>query len=217
MARATKSAAYRRRQEMISAARRAFVARGADETSLDEVIAEVGGSRRNVYAAFGGKAGLIAAVVEEILGEVVDAGAAFSSPEADDLAPRDVLIGVGLKVVGELMRPDVVAVLREMVVLGGSGGEAERFWQNGPDRLRDALRAWLVRQHDANRLFVPDPDAVAATLPDMMRGPLLLERLTGRREAVTEVEIRRQVERAVDLFLAGALEDRPASTSLYPN
>ena len=190
-----------RRMRMVAAMRRAVIARGYAATSLDHVIHEVGGSRRTIYAEFGGKAGLMSAVVEEVVSDVAAAVDLFYDPSA---GPRAWLVRVGTQFTRRILSPDAVAVLREVVAMGVGPDEARAFWAAGPDRLRASLADWLRARDAEGVLHVPDPEAAADILPEMMRGPLLVERLAGLRGATDAAAITRQVEAAVDLFLAGA-------------
>lgn len=58
------------RARLITAARRAFATKGYAAASMDEMTADAGLTRGALYHGFGGKAGLLAAVVEQIDGEM---------------------------------------------------------------------------------------------------------------------------------------------------
>ena len=191
-----------RRDALIAAARRSFVEHGFEGTSLDAIIAEVGGSRRNIYAEFGGKEGLLRAVVERIISEIAE-GAARPAEAADD--PRDWLLQVGTAFVREMLAPEVIAVFRQLIASGGAGRtEAEALWRAGPERFRGMLSDWLAVQHAAGRLHVPDQDLAAMLLPEMLRASYQIEILVGRRGDVPDAEVAGHVERVVDFFLAAA-------------
>ena len=194
------------RRRLLAAARRSFVARGYGGTSLDAIIDEVGGSRRNIYTEFGGKDGLLRAVMREIIEEIAAEAETLAATVADE--PREWLVAVGLPFVRRVLDPESIAVLRQLIAVGAPDEEIATLWRAGPERFRATLATWLRAQHASGRLRVPDPDAAAAMLPEMLRGGLHLELLLGRRQAVPEDELRRQVERAVALFLA-ALEPPP--------
>ncbi len=190
-----------RRDALIGAARRSFVDLGFEGTSLDAIIAEVGGSRRNIYAEFGGKEGLLRAVMHEIIGEIA---ASADRPPAEDAQPRDWLLDVGLAFTRMMLRADVVAVFRQVIAIGGtSSEEVDRLWEHGPERMRAALARWLVEQDRAGTLRVPDPDFAARMLPEMLRGSLQIELLLGRRSVVPDDEVQEHVEASIDFFLAG--------------
>lgn len=60
------------RAALIAAARRAFAEKGYAGASMDEMTAEAGLTRGALYHGFGGKAGLLAAVVEQIDNEMAE-------------------------------------------------------------------------------------------------------------------------------------------------
>lgn len=64
--------AQENRARLIAAARRAFAEKGYAAASMDEMTAEAALTRGALYHGFGGKAGLFAAVVEQIDGEMAE-------------------------------------------------------------------------------------------------------------------------------------------------
>ncbi len=71
----------RRRAALLEAAKAVFVEQGYAGATLDDVIAQAGGSRATLYKQFGGKEGLFAAVIAEICAEIV-------APLDDDVGDR---------------------------------------------------------------------------------------------------------------------------------
>src|SRR5260221_5170329 len=55
----------KRRQEIVRRAVKLFLDRGYEQVSIDDIVAEIGGSKRTLYARFGGKAGLFGTVIAE--------------------------------------------------------------------------------------------------------------------------------------------------------
>lgn len=201
-----------RRDALVAAARRSFVARGVAGTSLDDIIAEAGGSRRNIYNLFGGKDGLVDAVVENIIDE---AARTAEVPPTPDLPPRDWLISMGQAFSRRMLDPGIIAVLRHFIAKGGASPEAaERLWRIGPARLHRALASWLKIQQAEGRLHIPDIDAAAVLLPTMLRSGFQIEMLMGRKKVVSDEEIRSNVARAVDFFLAAT---QPRHTPIAPS
>ena len=187
----------RRRAAMIAAMRRSMVLRGYAATSLDHIIAEVGGSRRNIYTAFGDKTGLLRAVIETVVGEIVEES--FAADAAD---PRAFLVDMGTRFVTRMLDPEVIELFRVLTTANGAhDASVDRLWTAGPDRFRNLLGDWLRDRVAEGKLDVPDVDFAAEILPEMMRGSLQLELLAGRRSTIAQGDITRQVEGAVDLFL----------------
>jgi AcrR family transcriptional regulator len=74
-----------RRRQVLDAARRCFARAGFHNTSMQDVFAESGLSAGAVYGYFAGKDDLVAAIVEEVLAEVVTALEVVT--ESDPLPP----------------------------------------------------------------------------------------------------------------------------------
>lgn len=71
------------RAKLIAAARRAFADKGYAAASMDDLTAAVGLTRGALYHSFGGKEGLLAAVVDQIDGEMAARARAIGAREAD--------------------------------------------------------------------------------------------------------------------------------------
>ncbi|WP_188849964.1 TetR/AcrR family transcriptional regulator [Aureimonas glaciei] len=100
------------RGRLLSAARRAFAAKGFAAASMDELTAEAGLTRGALYHNFGDKTGLLAAVVAEVDGEM-----AARAHEAGAAAPSawEGLLAEGAAYIGMALEPEV----RRIVLLDG--------------------------------------------------------------------------------------------------
>ena len=100
------------RNKLIGAARKAFAASGFAEASMDELTAAVGLTRGALYHGFGGKLGLLAAVVAQVDGEMAaraqQAGAAATNA-------WDGLLAEGAAYIEMALDPEV----RRIVLLDG--------------------------------------------------------------------------------------------------
>lgn len=59
-----------------------FLAEGYSGVSVDGIIANIGGSKRTLYAYFGGKEGLFAAIIEQLCAENVSPLTHMTSPRS---------------------------------------------------------------------------------------------------------------------------------------
>jgi AcrR family transcriptional regulator len=100
------------RAKLVSAARRAFAAKGFAAASMDELTADVGLTRGALYHNFGDKLGLLAAVVAQIDGEM-----AQKAQEAAAAAPNEWegLLAEGSAYIEMALDPEV----RRIVLLDG--------------------------------------------------------------------------------------------------
>jgi AcrR family transcriptional regulator len=85
---------------------------------------------------------------------------------------------------------------------------ARAFYREGPSMVRLALTQWLERQREEGKMTVPDPDSAASMLFSMVIGEPQMRLLIGDLYEPDEKAIDERVEKAVKLFLAGALPRR---------
>jgi AcrR family transcriptional regulator len=100
------------RARLVRAARLAFASKGFAAASMDELTAEAGLTRGALYHNFGGKTGLLAAVVAELDGEM-----AARAREAAEAAPSgwEALLAEGSAYIEMALDPQV----RRIVLLDG--------------------------------------------------------------------------------------------------
>lgn len=67
------------RDKLITAARKMFAAKGFAESAMEDITAEAGLTRGALYHQFGGKKGLLRAVIEQIDGEMTERLSVISS------------------------------------------------------------------------------------------------------------------------------------------
>ncbi len=173
-----------------------FLARGYQGATIEQLARAAGVTKRTIYADYGDKAGLFAAMVEQLAGEI--------SHESDDeetvetLATRivfrthsDELVGLHRLVMAESVRfPELAA----------------SFHQRADARHIAALRGRLVRQHgeQAGRL--------AVSLFSLLLGEPHRCRLLGITRAPTQAEAARLAAQALDLVTYRASGDPQPST-----
>jgi len=190
-----------RRALLVEAASELFLERGYEATSLDEIIARAGGSRRNVYEWFGGKEALFAAVVENGCAQILES---LIVPDFANVEPRPALVSIGQRFMKALTEPRMLGLYRVIVAEGGRFPELGRAIFNfgpkqGYERLAANLRAW----DDQGRISVRDPDMAARLMLEMMKGDMHMRLLFEPENQPDANEINYQVELAVDIILHG--------------
>ena len=113
------------------------------------------------------------------------------------------LTGLGQRMLRFLLAERTLAIHRIVIAESVRFPELGRaFYDNGPGMFRRVFAAWLVRQQQAGRLAVPDPDLAADQFVGMLRGAGVFTRATlGLAPGPTEAEINATVEGAVRTFL----------------
>lgn len=95
-----------------------FLAHGYDGTHLDAIVAEVGGSKTNIYAFFGGKEGLFEAAIAHACADVL---APLDTVALEGLCLEDGLARLGQALLDLVLTPRSVALFRLAI------GESARF------------------------------------------------------------------------------------------
>jgi len=106
------------RAKLIAAARKAFAEKGYAGTSMDELTASVGLTRGALYHNFGDKRGLLAAVVDQVDGEMAARAIADAARRGGD--EWDQLIGQGAAYIEAAMDQEIqrIVLLDGPAVLG---------------------------------------------------------------------------------------------------
>ncbi len=133
--------AQAKRDQILAGAERVFTRRGFAATSTDAVAAEAGVSKRTLYAFYLNKEELFAAVlhgltIENPKTKVLESLEVASPESTEEL--RRTLTGLAGQIVGTMMRPDYLALLRTVIA------ETHRFPRLGP-LFRSAVPERAVR------------------------------------------------------------------------
>jgi len=192
-----------RRRAMMDAAWELLLEKGFSGVTLNDVISRSGGSRTTVYEAFGGKDGLLAAVMEE---QCIEFSAELHISLESDLPPRDALTDFGKKLAKKILTEEAI---RFTQILFSEGQHfiplVEKFMKVGPDSTRERLSRYLRRQHDLGHIVVDDPVHDAELFNAMIIGDWqkqILKMIDP--PTYSNAEIEKRVLRAVEVFLCGA-------------
>ena len=170
----------RRHDQIIEAATEAFLERGFDAVSLDEILRVSGGSKTNIYRQFGNKEGLFAEVVRRLAAEFLSPLAAL---DLGDTAPAPGLAILGRTLMRQLMQPRHIAFQRMvMAVSGRLPGQMAAWYRVGPQASQAAIAAFLGDTTDAKRR--------AILFHDMIVTDAVNHALMGQPPAWPEIEAR---------------------------
>lgn len=185
-----------RRDAILEAATELFLEAGFEAASIDRVVACVGGSKSTVYAYFGNKAGLFAAVVERVLEEL---GEATWAEGEGSLALETGLKAIGLRLLRLVSSERHIALSRLVIAESRRFPEIGRiYYERGPRVAYGRLASFLAERAGRGEAVIEDPQAAA----DWFAGKLLhrsfLERLCLDHSMPSQSEMRRIVDEAVD-------------------
>jgi TetR/AcrR family transcriptional repressor of mexJK operon len=189
-----------RRQEIVAQAARLFMEHGYEALTIDQIVAEIGGSKRTIYAKFGGKAGLFETVIREYCAGVQRDILAELDPEAP-IEPQ--LIAIGMNFLETILDPQILELHRLMVSAGRSFPKAcGMFYRVGPDSAYELVASWIRAQQAAGRIGHGDSKLLATLYLDMLTGRLQLAALVASRTP-SRGEIKETAVTAARIFLRG--------------
>jgi len=183
---------------ILQAAQKLFLQHGYDNTSLEMIIAESGGSRRNIYGEFGNKAGLLKAVVQEQVSQQL-----FTLKSIDyALPPEQALQQVCMKFVKGFLSDTLLGLFRLVVNIIPKQPEiGDLVYQQGPLSGVRPVGEYLRFLQEKNIIEVDDLDFAGQMLIEMVKGRLHLRALLQPNTVISDQEIYDHIERAIALFL----------------
>ncbi len=189
----------RKREAILRAATRLFLARGYAGASLDAVAAAARVSKPTVYAHYGDKEGLFQAVVRARC-DAYNRPADFEGYAA--LPVDEALRRIGRNFLALLLSAESLRLGRAIVA------EAERrprvarlFFEAGPDRAVSRVSDFLRESTRRGVLDAPDADLAAAELLALLKGKIHYAATLGLRLPRPESDVERHGARSVATFL----------------
>ncbi len=197
--------ADKRAVAIAAAAGKLFLRYSYEGVSLERIIAESGGSYRDLYSAFGGKEQLFETVLKGMCTEILaPMKRALASPALEALPLDEALTQVGHTVLTAILKPQAIAFHRLMISEAPRVPEiAKFFFSSGPAGANAFLGSFLAKCVSEKRLALEDPHIAAAIFLDGLINHLQLKVLTGSRVLPSQVTL--HVEHVVRLFLHGVV------------
>ena len=199
-----------KRDAILDAATRVFLAHGYEGASMDLVAKESGAARRTVYNQFESKEALFAAAVQRVWRD-------FPVVEitADGEALRDPVVGLGRlgKAIVDFWEPPIAVAFLRMVISEGTRFPdlPRNFFEAGKAPAMRALIGYLRQINENGTLAIPDPDLAARQFLGLLNEPLLWLRVVGVGEASSVTERKRVVEEAVAMMMARYAGNQPSA------
>jgi AcrR family transcriptional regulator len=183
---------------ILTGAMQEFLASGYAATSMDRVAAAAGVSKATVYSHFQDKAGLFAALVQQLAEEKFRDIYDPRDENALQGEPRVVLKELATKVLNDAARDSEFCEFMRLI-MGESGRFpelAEPYVQNVAKPLLDGLTRYLSSRTE---LGLKDPEATARTFAGTIIYFVILQRVLGG-QAMMPMESDRLVTTLVDLI-----------------
>lgn len=185
-------------EQCLKAARHVFTKRGYGAASMDSVAEEAGISKATVYAHFGNKQGLFAAMMQRECRRCMDRMAIPDDVHQLELKPALLRIATSFVAVG--LDPEVLEILRTAIAESPRFPElGEIFYTSGPRTTLDGVIAYLDRVCSEGLLRINDTETAAMQFLGMLRGDLQMRALFGL--PVSQHEVTQAAHAAVTTFL----------------
>jgi TetR/AcrR family transcriptional repressor of mexJK operon len=188
-------------RQILDGAAAAFAQDGYEGASMSHIASMAGVSKGTLYNYFAGKKDLFAAFVQRECTQRLLL--VFDEIDAD--GPLEAtLLRIGRRILDMLLSESGLLIYRMVVAEAQKFPElAEAFHAAGPRPALARMTALIARQTDAGRLSVPDPEFAAEQLFGLMQTRMVMQRRMGMTSQVSEDEVARVVQAAVQLFLRG--------------
>jgi AcrR family transcriptional regulator len=191
-------------RRILEAATSLFLRDGFDATSCEQVAVQAGAGKASIYARYANKEALFSAVVRHN----VDRSLAPSGDIPRDLPLRGRLRAVGLAILSECLRPEIVALMRVVITTAHRMPDLARLADRiGREGGTARVAAAIVGDAD------PSPEGMARAMPlaakfiDLVFAPHQMRALMGDEPAALAAAAPVRVEEALDLLSASGWFD----------
>ncbi len=190
-----------KREKILRAAARSFLARGYRGTSMELVAKDSDAGRQTVYNQFANKRALFDATVALLWDEMaIDR---IVSGTGTERLPEQALLEIGNAIADFWVKEEAVAFLRMIISESIHFPElAESFFTFGQGSARRAVIEYLTLLRDKKVLQVIDPALTAAQFIGLINEPLLSSRIIGVGKSPSKERRKHVVQEAVQTFLA---------------
>ncbi|AKJ42931.1 TetR/AcrR family transcriptional regulator [Pragia fontium] len=189
-----------KQQKIIEVATQLFLEQGYNQTNLDQVIEQCGGSKQTIYNYFGDKRGLLMAVIGRCI-ENVEAIFNFNNDENSDLEQQ--LLQFGTNYLNTILTPTMVNTYRIMITESQHDSSLADFYlSHGPQRITNYLAQFLQSHMDKGNLIQSDSTMACQHLLNLLKGDIHHDALFGI-ALPNKKNIENNVRLAVNCFLNG--------------
>lgn len=193
-----------RHQALLQTASALFLDKGYSNVSLEMIAREAHVAVRTIYVKFGGKAGLLNAVIASGRAHFFEG---MQNMETDQRPLEQVLFDFSLRFVDLLSQPKSNELYRMVVGESNTAPElAETFYAAGPKRTRDELARYFDRPDIRSQLRSEfSSDVLAVHLLNCVLGDGMCRLLFPQQLAMAPELQQARVKQGLSLFLHGVL------------
>ncbi|WP_116809187.1 TetR/AcrR family transcriptional regulator [Steroidobacter cummioxidans] len=192
-----------KRDEIVEIARKTFLELGYERTSMAEISARMGGSKATLYGYFPSKEALFLAIVNKLAEHYVSPAVQRLEQSVDEDV-REALQRFGEQFLAFISDREAVAAFRVVVSEAAHSDIGESFYETGPKRTIESIGRFLAGAMDRKQLRRADPEIAAQHLTALLAHAEPWHQYFSRKVPnPTRAQIKRIVERALDVFLGG--------------
>ena len=185
--------------QVLAAARAEFLRHGFAATNMDKIARVAGVSKATVYAHFGSKEELFAAMVATNCRRIAES---LAEETLEGLPVRAALTQIDRQFLSFLLSPDTQAIYRVVVSEAPRFPDlGRRFYAAGPQNTRGRIARYLERASARGLIRLDDPVRATELFLGMLIGPRHLKRVLGLEPPPPPAELNAAVDHAVDCFL----------------
>jgi AcrR family transcriptional regulator len=190
-----------RRRCILEAAYDVLMERGYAGASTLEIATRARVSKRELYAEFGNKSGILQALIAATAARMQLPLATADIGNRDDLAAA--LVAYGTMALAELTSPHVIAINRLAAAEAGRSSElGASLEENGREPNRKALIDLMGKAQAAGVLGPGEPNAMAGQFFSLLLGDLMLRLMLGVTARPGSAEIKKRAQSATEAVLA---------------
>lgn len=183
---------------ILAAAQKLFLKHGYDDTSLEMIISEAGGSRRSIYNEFGNKQGLLLAVMQQQVTKQISIIASINY----QLEPSEALKEVSIRFVKGLLSETLISLYRLVIQVVPKIPEVGALiYDRGPLSGVTPLTDYLQHLHSKGFLEIDDCNHAAFMLIAMIKDSLHFKAVLIPNVKITDEEIAAHIDRSINLFI----------------
>ncbi len=201
MEKITKNRKATKRDQILKVATQLFIEHGFTTVTMEAIAEAAPVSKPTLYTHFENKHALFFAVMEKRADNLFFA---MESEMKPDRSIEDTLTKIGHSFLDVVLRPDGIRMFRLMISESGQFPELGKiFYESGPRKICTLITSYLRKEHDAGRLYVPNPELSANFYLNMIKGNAHMQCLMAIKDKIPPEERAEAIDYAVSIFIKG--------------
>ncbi|MGJ7527487.1 TetR/AcrR family transcriptional regulator [Variovorax sp. GB1P17] len=194
-----------RRNAILEAALALFREQGYERASMNELAKRLGGSKATLYGYFPSKEELFVAVVQSVATSHLAQTPTQLLEASGDVSLESMLESFGKRMLSVLSNDaDALAVYRMVIAEAGHSNVGQLFYESGPTEFIQTLAGLMASAMEYGELRRADPVVTAMQFSALVTAETQVRLYQSTPPPLSQDQIEAMVQRAVQMFLAGA-------------